>query len=359
MRPDGQAGRDTLPDVGVNPGYVLCRLAKALRTSQTHADPVTRERAERKVAGWVAVYEGLLSGALRVGSRTPVGDTPAWATLEVAHGGFATGSLLAGGPLLPHERDRLAHLPAAPEGAERGVLNASYLTDEGLAELGELLDSGRYRLGIPEEGALLVVAWLIREGNADAARAVLDAIGPFLDRLRFYPIPDPTPLTGGAVVFLQDVGTTAAQLAATRPRPAVLAQREAIAVWVPLFDRLVGLFLETVEGEVPSLRRGENGTPEKTADGRFVVDGGWPCQHYPDGWRDRALSLLADYERLRAEHRLCGKAREGEAELRPAPGLPRDVRPRPRAAHRAGRGAHPPRPRRGRDPARATGFGGG
>ena len=133
--------------------------------------------------------------------------------------------------------------------------------------------------------ALLAVAWLIREGDADAARSVLDAIGPFLDRLRFYPVPGPTPLTGGAVVFLQDVGTTAALLAAPA-RLAAPGTREAISVRVPLFDRLVALFLETVEREVPSLRRGDRGTPDKTADGRFVVDGGWPCQHDPDGWRE-------------------------------------------------------------------------
>lgn len=76
------------------------------------------------------MYEGLLSGSLRVGSRTPVADALTWATLEVAHGGFAIS------PLLPHERERLARLPAVPDGAERRVLNASYLTDEGLVELG-------------------------------------------------------------------------------------------------------------------------------------------------------------------------------------------------------------------------------
>ena len=92
MQPDGHEGLDALPSPGVNPWYVLGRLATALRTSQTHDDPETRARAERKVATWVAVYEGLLSGALHVGSRTPLADTPAWATPEVAHGGFATGS---------------------------------------------------------------------------------------------------------------------------------------------------------------------------------------------------------------------------------------------------------------------------
>ena len=138
MQPDTQSDSDSLPKLGVNTGYVLGQLAKALRTSETHANAATRERAEQKVANWVAVYEGLLSGSLRVGSRTPVGDTPAWATLEVAHGGFATGSLLAGGPLLSHERERLDRLPAAPAGAQRSALNASYLNDEGLAELEHL-----------------------------------------------------------------------------------------------------------------------------------------------------------------------------------------------------------------------------
>src|SRR6478752_6398986 len=114
MQPDAQAGLDARSNLGVNPGYALGRLAKALRTSETHADPATRERAERKVASWVAVYEGLLSGALQVGSRTPLAGTPAWATLEVAHGGFATGGLLTGGPLQPHERALLDRLPEVP-----------------------------------------------------------------------------------------------------------------------------------------------------------------------------------------------------------------------------------------------------
>jgi hypothetical protein len=282
MNPENRSESDPLPNLGVNPGYVLGRLAKALQTSETDPDPATRERANRKIAKWVSVYEGLLSGALRVGSRTPIADTPAWATLEVANGGFATGSLLAGGPLQPHEHARLSRLPAVPEGTERSALNASYLTDEGLAELGQLLDTGCYRVLVPEEGALLVVAWLLRQGDADAAHGILDAIGPFLDRLRFYPVPHPTPVAAGAVVFLQDVGATAAQLAALRPSPRILALREALTVWTPLFDRLIGLFAETVEGDVPSLRRGDDGTLAKSETGRVVVDGGWPCQRYAE-----------------------------------------------------------------------------
>ena len=115
MNPENRSESDALPNLGVNPGYVLGQLAKALQTSQTDTDPATRERANRKIAKWVSVYEGLLSGSLRVGSRTPVSDTPAWAMLEVAHGGFAR-SLLASGPLQSHEHARLSRLPAVLEG---------------------------------------------------------------------------------------------------------------------------------------------------------------------------------------------------------------------------------------------------
>jgi hypothetical protein len=69
MQPDTRSDSDSLPKLGVNTGYVLGQLAKALRTSENHAEAATRESAERKVANWVAVCEGILSGSLQVGSR--------------------------------------------------------------------------------------------------------------------------------------------------------------------------------------------------------------------------------------------------------------------------------------------------
>ena len=64
--------------------------------------------------------------------------------------------------------------------------------------------------------------------------------------------------------------------------------REALTVWTPFFERLIGLFLETVEGEVPSLRRGDDGSLAMSESGRVVVHGGWPCQRYSEDWRARA-----------------------------------------------------------------------
>jgi hypothetical protein len=119
---------------------------------------------------------------------------------------------------------------------------------------------------------------------------------------------------GGTVVCLQTVGQTVNKLEALTPSSRFLAQKEATLVWTPLHDRTVDLFIETLEGPAPTLTAGPDGKPVRTAAGKLVIEGGWPCQHYPEGWRDRARALLADYHRLRAEHRLCRKPdRPGES----------------------------------------------
>jgi hypothetical protein len=259
------------------------------------------------IKAWVSVIEGMFSGALQVGSRTPVASAPNWATLEVAHGGFATGELLAGGTIQPHERELLSRLPTPREGAERITINSYFLSDEGITELQRLLKSGCYRVAVPEEGALLVIAWLLGRGEVDSARAVLDEVGPFMSRLRFYPVPDSRPPTVGSVVHLQDIRQTIQDLSAIRAPSAILALREAIRVWAPLCDRVVELFIETVRGPIPTLRLDLDGKPLKTPEGKFVIEGGWPCQVYPDGSQARATALLEEYRRLRSEHQRCRK----------------------------------------------------
>jgi hypothetical protein len=74
----------------------------------------------------------MTEGRLTIGSRTPVTKTPPWVTLEVVHGGFATGRALAAGPLQPHEEAMLAELPGeAPGAAARERLNLWFLSDDG------------------------------------------------------------------------------------------------------------------------------------------------------------------------------------------------------------------------------------
>ena len=292
---------------GPNPGYATGQLARALTTRQEHDDPATRNRAEKRVAKWRRVLEGMLTGALSVGSRAPVKDAPVWATLEVVTGGFTTGRLLAGGALQPHEERWLDRIANRPEVSGRAALNGYFVSDAGIRDLGEILESGCYRVRMPEEGALLAVAWLLRHGDVRHARAVLDEIVPLFAKLRFYPVPDPRPLTLTSTVYVQTTEETIEQLKGLRTRDEILTMREALQVWTPLYDRAAALFAETVEGEVPALRTGADGKPWRGESGEFDIVGGWPCQHYPDDWPGRARKLLADYRELRRRHRRCRK----------------------------------------------------
>ncbi|MFD0430172.1 hypothetical protein ACFQ60_29590 [Streptomyces zhihengii] len=173
-----------------SPSYARAELARAFTTSVTHGDPATRERATARVARWRAVLAGMADGRLRIGSRTPVAGLPAWVTPEVVRGGFATGQPAAGGPLLPHET---AAAERAGVPGDRRALFAHFLTEPGLTELWELLDSGRYEVALPEEAALLTVAWLVRAGETDAALELVKTLEPFAGRLRMLPRPRTSP----------------------------------------------------------------------------------------------------------------------------------------------------------------------
>ncbi|MFI9815054.1 hypothetical protein [Saccharothrix variisporea] len=250
-------------------GYPLGRLADAFATATTHSDPATRERAEARVRRWFAVLGGMTDGTLRIGSRTPVADLPAWVTPEVVRGGFATGRAAAGGPLLPHETDRLADFGHA-------------LSPEGRAGLRALLDSGEYRVEVPEEAALLVMAWLVDHEDFDAAEELLREIAPFAGRLRFVPTPAAAPPSG--LLWRETVGEASAALAGRAPNPRVAAMNEALTVWNPFADDLLELWLDSCEDTRLGAR----------------IDA---------AWRARAEALVARYAELSATHTLTTKHR--------------------------------------------------
>ena len=191
-------------------------------------------------------------------------------------------------------------------------INSYYLTEAGLAETQHAFDGLLSRFTFRRRGLCSSLPGFLEHGNPDQARLVLDHIrAEFFSRLRFYPIPasqSPQP-TRLVWLHLQTIAQTIQDLKKLRiSAHRVAAQREAVLVWALQSDRVVELFLETVEGETPSLELRPDNKPTRTATGKFIVQGGWPCQVYPADWRSRAQALLADIRRLRSEHLLCGKA---------------------------------------------------
>jgi hypothetical protein len=318
----GAMGRDASGDEPLagptaNPGYAFHQLAKAIVSSERLESPEARARAAARAEAWRHVLAGMAGRTLRVGSRTPVAGTPAWATLEVLRGGFASGALAAEGDLQPHERTLLARLGRGEGATDRADLNAHFLGDQGTAWLAARLADGRYRVGVPEEGALLVAAWLVEAGQAGEARVLVEEIAPWFGRLRFYPVPHERPLPEGDVVRVQDAGTTAAQLEALRIPERIHCQRETLAVWNPLHDRVVALFLETVEGDRPCLPRDPGGGVRRRSDGLPLVEGGWPCARYPEGWAERARATLAELRDLRSRYTVSSKPTSARGNLGP------------------------------------------
>ncbi len=248
----------------INRGYVLAQLAKA-------ASP---EWADK----WTAVLRGMASGVLRIGSRTPVKDMPAWVTPEVLRGGFATGKAAAGGPLEPWES------PSREQSFARA------LSDEGLAELETRLTSGAYRVRLPEEAALLTVAWLAGQGELTAALRLTEELAPQAERLRFLPTPaepDPTP---SDVVWRRTAGEATTTLRARKPNERVEAMREALEIWNPFADELLDHWLQTV------------------VDGRVAA-------HYPEGWRAHGHALLDRYYTLALTYKRAAKHRRRRENL--------------------------------------------
>jgi hypothetical protein len=214
------------------------------------------------------------NGTIDVGSRTPT-SAPAWVTLDVVTGGFATGGYSAGGALRDHERALAKHLGLP---SSRVALNLHFLASP---DASEMLASGCYRIDVPEEGALLVIAWLRRCGELDRADELVRTLAPWFETLRFYPASTERAFEAKETVRLQDVATTLKTLDVDRRQRRFETMRDALLVWKPLRERAIALFAETVDGELP--RPDGNG-----------VTGGWPGATFPPGWHERVEQLRSD-----------------------------------------------------------------
>ncbi|WP_248731056.1 hypothetical protein [Pseudomonas sp. MWU13-2517] len=259
-------------------GYAVFQLSKALLAHDQTSGPLARFNARRRISQWQQVITHMLQGTAEYGSRTPLVEIPAWVTLEVITGGFATGNLLAGGELTDYERELTASITGIRKGFERLDLNAWYLTDDGLEALQQRLASGDYSVDVPEEAALLTVAWLSSQRRNDEARALIDVIVPFFDRLRFFPSASAQLPISATQVHIANSGEVRQLLLTLPPRVQIVAQKQAIEARLPLYDSAVAHFLLTYQA-------------------------GWPCRIYPAKWHEQAAELAARYNQLEINKR--------------------------------------------------------
>lgn len=302
----------------ISPAYPISQLLKAVFGKS--------DSAQKKVEQWSQVISGILSGKIEVGARAPVSETPGWVTLEVVHGGFSTGAHAAGGDLRPHEVDKAKAMRLPFDMTDRSsiplvrtALNLHFSNLDETNDLAQQLKSGCYRVQIPEEGALLIVAWLVEHGERERAEQLIEILAPFFDKLRFYAVPHARAARATDGVFIRSAGETVEKLREKRPQVSVMKMNEAIKIWTPLYDRLVRLFLETVEGEIPQFATNADGSLIRAESGQPTITGGWPCKNYSTEWRDQIKKLLEEYESAAAKNTLCKKhlkRKENFAQLR-------------------------------------------
>lgn len=262
-------------DEGVNIGanYPFAQFSQAVETAFNHPDAGARERAITKLEKWGSVISGMASGALSIGSRRP-SDLPEWVTPEVLRGGFATGGPVAGGELIDYELE-LARARQIPLGRNtRRQIFDRFLSEQGLLELDRLLSGRMYAVDVPEEGALLAVAWLVRAGDPGAALSIVQQIRPFAGRLRFAPRPTDEPPLDRSVVWRRTAGDVRTALHNKKPNQHVAAMNEVLRIWNPFTDELLVHWLETVD---------ESGSVAST----FAPD-----------WIERSMKLRERYEQL-------------------------------------------------------------
>ncbi len=147
---------------------------------------------------------------------------------------------------------------------------------------------------VPEDGAALVVAWLFARGDDEAALDLVEALRPWMSRLRFYPSFTKDPRPSGATVRVASVGDVVEVLDRKVQRRDIVTMQECCGRWAPLYDRLVALWCATVEGALPTVVEG-------------AVVGGWPCRSWPADWSARRAEWIADYERTRSETSYVGR----------------------------------------------------
>gem|GEM_PF-5162561 len=111
--------------------------------------------------------------------------------------------------------------------------------------------SGCYKINIPEEGALLTIAWLLSKNLLSPVVKIIDEILPYMDILRFYTLITDEPTGNSTEFYLNTFGDCIKKLKQFKSGADILRQRETIAIWIPLYDEYINHFIKAIKGELP------------------------------------------------------------------------------------------------------------
>jgi hypothetical protein len=190
---------------------------------------------------------------------------------------------LAGGEIEPWELDAFRHNDVE----SRLSLNRFYLTAQGRRLLLRHLENQSYRLSHPEEAALMVFACRPQE------KALPRTLEPFLENVRFYPqtlsVGNQDPPFGEVCRYTCSEALNA--LKNYRLPLEVLRERESLLLWRPFQEQMLQRLWETCEE-------------------------GWPFQHYPNGWNQKANDLIARVEEALKEEVVCCFPQRSDSDFR-------------------------------------------
>lgn len=288
--------------------YPQLQLSKALQALELNPDSRT---AQKRVKKWYVFEKKFNDNELTIGSSQPVKNYPKWVTLEVLHGGFASGRAMAGGSLSNYEQQKISELAEKQENfkikssmtsKQRHFLNLYFLSDEGMAELLEALHTGKYLASTPEENALLVVAYLIENDQAKKAKSVIEELLPLFGTLRFFPEPSTVRSLSASKLSIKTVDQVIGSLENVSQHEGALRQRTAFEVWTPLADRALVLMIDSIEGDLPILKFRPDGSVESCT-------GALPLSVCDQEWLEKRNQLLKDFKRAAKSNQRTGRAK--------------------------------------------------
>ena len=275
----------------INLDYVGNQLQKAYKAKDESRCADETEKADKRIRQWQDVLSGILTGSLKIGSRKPTAY-PIWVTPEIARGGFATGKALAATAMISQdEKHVISVLGSEPT---RESLFFNLLSDEGLAWIRMLLASRKYKIELPEDSALFVIAWLHGKEREKEAISIIEEIAHYGAEFHFTPKRMMESLIQTENVYRLSANEVREKLLSCKKNLEIERQREAHQIWIPYLDKLVFHWLALLDNDFDESK----------------------TELAPDqDWKESAAMLVKEYEKLKKQHQLCRKYHNKEKSL--------------------------------------------